>query len=186
MNPITELCCAEKFRLDEVTALGRTLRLSPLDRNGRFRRNLAVRARSGEGQESIHLGSSPLSREGPFWDQKELFLERGTSNAPSPPPPLSSSRRPKRRERAHTCVVFIVTRGPIAAPVPTPEGRTWLKGHALPAPADWRARQSIGATGLSIPSDVRSGPRTYRAGLDAVIASGIKLREMLIRNGSPS
>ena len=36
--------------------------------------------------------------------------------------------------------------------------------HALPAPADWRAMQSIRATGLSIPSDDRSRhPRPRRS-----------------------
>jgi hypothetical protein len=45
--------------------------------NGCFRRYIAVDARSGEGRLFTRPRSTPLSREGPVWDQEELFLERG-------------------------------------------------------------------------------------------------------------
>jgi hypothetical protein len=64
--------------LGRCRAMTEMSRLEPTDRrpaNGRTRRNLAVRPRSGEGQESTRPGSSFSSREGPVCDQEELFLE---------------------------------------------------------------------------------------------------------------
>ena len=66
------------------TALGQTASnhgrklIRPAQRHGRndhFRRYLAVGLYNREGPLTTHLGSSPLSREGPVWDQEEPFLE---------------------------------------------------------------------------------------------------------------